>query len=118
MTRQVFPNVEPIRPGYDWSTEIGFAADFWDAYDLSTGRIVAQFRRTLEGAVLFEADTGDGSITRPGGNVLAIAIAGDDSAGFDTLCVFDFVRIDGDARTAIPGRWQWPVVKQVTRDVE
>lgn len=115
--KQTFQNVEPIRPGYDWTTDIGFEQPFWDAMQLGSGRIVAQFRATIDSAVLFEADSAEGSILRPGGRILRIAIPAAATAAFASLAVFDFVRIDGAARTAVPGRWQWPVMKPVTRNV-
>lgn len=117
-----FPNVEPIRPGYEGPPiRIRYSAEFYAAEQLATGRLVAQFRPVVAGDVLFEADTQDNSITREGGDTIVITIPAGSSAGFSTLSTvfFDFVRIDGDGRRrVVPGQWSWPVRMSVTRDVE
>lgn len=116
--RQVFPNVAPIRPGYVSPLSIAFAQSFWDEMQLSTGRLVAQFRKSLDEPVIFTADSDAGSIARPGGRVVIITVPADKSADFTgNIAVFDLVRLDGGVQTPIPGRWQWPVFATVTRDV-
>jgi len=117
-----FPNVEPIRPGYEGPPiRIRYSAPFYAAEQLATGRLVAQFRPSVVGEILFEADTEDGSITREGADTIVITIPGATTANFASLSTvfFDFVRISDDGRRrVVPGQWSWPVKMSVTRNVE
>lgn len=119
--RQVFKNVEPIRPGFDSGDAISivYGADFWADMELATGRLVAQFRVAVpDDGALFVADTDDGSIVRSGERGIVIRVPAASTALFsDKHILFDLVRIDGDGQRPVPGRWQWPVVRTVTRNV-
>lgn len=117
----VLHDVEPIRPGYEASIRLQFPADFYAAW-FAAGRLVAQFRSALPSPVmLFEADSDDGTIVRDtGARSIRIVLPADATAPMDgsSQVVFDFVRVAGAARTPIPGRVLWPVLRTVTRDVE
>ena len=114
-----FENVRPIWPGYEASLTISYGDAFWVAEQLDTGRLVAQFRQKVMGEVLAIADSDAGTITRPSARALKLVIVGDDTAKMSERAVyFDLIRISGEAKTPIPGRWQWPVRSRVTRDVE
>lgn len=118
--KQIFRNVGPIYPGYDTddAITITYLQPFWDAMALGSGRLVAQFRKTIPGALLFEADTDDGTIVRSGTSLI-IQVPGASSVGFPSPHVlFDVIQIIDADRNVIPGRWQWPVVPTVTRDVQ
>lgn len=110
MTTTVVENVAPITE-YGGTIDVIFSSAAWTAYSLGSGRIVAQFRAHPRSAsLLFEADTDDSTITRPGSYTLRVSIP--DSAG-ETLVTlphvyFDFVHIDGSTYTAVPGIVRWP----------
>lgn len=117
-----FPNVEPIRPGYEGPPiRIRYSAEFYAAESLGSGRLVAQFRASLAGDVLFTADSQDGTIAREGDDTIVVTIPAASSGVFADLAtaIFDFVRIGADGvRRVVPGRWSWPVKLPVTRDVQ
>ncbi|MER8556150.1 hypothetical protein NKH37_29020 [Mesorhizobium sp. M1217] len=119
MAKYVFPNVEPIRPGYDIVFRLQFPQDLWDAEQIGSGRLVAQFRVAVPGPVLFEADTLDLTIQREAPRTLAFFLPEDATKPFvaSTIVVFDIARIDGDDRSIVLDKVIWPVLETVTRDV-
>jgi len=118
MTVVEFENVRPIRPGFDATIRIGYSTEFFTSENLSTGRLVAQFRQKVKGDVLFEADTEDGTIAREGESTIVISIPAADTTDFEEWDVyFDLVRESDGNKEAVPGRWKWPVRSTVTRDV-
>jgi hypothetical protein len=114
-----FDNVMPIYPGYDATITIRYAQDFWDACELGTGRLVAHFRERVESALIATADSASGSIERvEEDKEITIRLTAAQTAQMAShSVVFDFIRVDGATKTPIPGRWQWPVLVTVTRNV-
>ena len=113
--------VDPIRPGYPYLLLLEFPEAFWESEQLASGRLVAHFRETVPGPLIWQADSGDGSIARDAeAREVVIAIPAEATAAFSrAVVVFDLARFgDGadDARV-VPGTYQWPVRKAVTRDV-
>ncbi|RWB96503.1 MAG: hypothetical protein EOQ56_25620 [Mesorhizobium sp.] len=119
MAKYVYPNVEPIRPGYDIEFRLQFPQDLWDGEQIGTGRLVAQFRSAVPGPVLFEADTETATLQREAPRTLAFFLSEDATRPMDasTIVVFDIARIDGDDRRIVLDKVIWPVLKTVTRDV-
>ncbi|MER9870209.1 hypothetical protein NKJ35_24080 [Mesorhizobium sp. M0136] len=119
MAKYVFPDVEPIRPGYDFQMRLQFPQDLWDAEEIGSGRLVAQFRVAVPGPVLFEADTLDLTIQREAPRTLAFFLSEDATKPFvaSTIVVFDIARIDGDDSSIVLDKVIWPVLETVTRDV-
>ncbi|MER8427837.1 hypothetical protein [Mesorhizobium sp. M1403] len=119
MAKYVFPDVEPIRPGYDFQMRLQFPQDLWDAEQIGSGRLVAQFRAAVPGPVLFEADTLDLTIQREAPRTLAFFLSEDATKPFvaSTIIVFDIARLDGDDRSIVLDKVIWPVLETVTRDV-
>lgn len=120
MAKYVYPNVEPIRPGYDIDFRLQFPQDLWDAEQIGSGRLVAQFRSAVPGPVLFEADTLAATIRREAPpRTLAFFLSEDATRPMDasTIVVFDIARIDGTERRIVLDKVIWPVLKTVTRDV-
>ncbi|CCV12946.1 hypothetical protein [Mesorhizobium sp. STM 4661] len=118
MSQQLFKQVEPIRPGYLTYIRLQYTPEFWDAIELGTGRLVAQFRTAVASPiVLFEADSAEATISREDGNVLLIAIPAAASVAWTDAVMFDIINIVGSVKTPIPGIWRWPVSARVTRDV-
>lgn len=120
MRKLTFTNVEPIRPGYDWLTRIVLSDEFWEAEGLSEGRLVAHFRSSVPGVRLAVADSDAGTIVREDPATLLVKVAAVDTlklAGAG-IAVFDFVIVgEDDEQRPIPGRWTWPVLATVTRDI-
>lgn len=111
--RIVFCNVEAIKIGFAITIEVAFGQAFWDAEQMDTGRMRAGFSQ--DGAALWTADTADGSLARPGNRKLEIALPASASAlMLPKHVTFDFVRGEGDAARALPGKFHWPVETQVT----
>lgn len=113
--------VEPIRPGYPYVLTLVLPETFWEAEQLATGRLVAHFRDTVPGALVWQADSGDGSVARDAEACeIVITIPAAATAAFSrAVIVFDLARFGDDADDArvVPGTYQWPVRKAVTRDV-
>ncbi|WP_376704673.1 hypothetical protein RQ479_07980 [Mesorhizobium sp. ISC25] len=119
MAKYVFPDVEPIRPGYDIEFRLQFPQDLWDAEQIGSGRLVAQFRSAVPGPVLFEADTLDLTIQREAPRTLAFFLSEAATRPMDasTIVAFDIARIDGTDSRVVLDKVIWPVLKTVTRDV-
>ncbi|MER8786892.1 hypothetical protein NKH71_03325 [Mesorhizobium sp. M0983] len=119
MAKYVFPDVEPIRPGYDFEMRLQFPQDLWDAEQIGSGRLVAQFRSAVPGPVLFEADTLDLTIQREAPRTLAFFLSEAATRPMDvsTIVVFDIARIDGTDSRMVLDKVIWPVLTTVTRDV-
>lgn len=120
MAKYVYPDVEPIRPGYDFELRLLFPQDLWDAEEMGSGRLVAQFRSAVPGPVLFEADTLNATLRRELPRTLAFILSEAATRPFDasTIVVFDIARFDGDDSRMVLDRVSWPVWITVTRDVE
>ncbi|BCH20169.1 hypothetical protein [Mesorhizobium sp. L-2-11] len=119
MAKYVFRNVEPIRPGYDFQMRLQFPLYLWDAEQVGSARLVAQFRSAVPGPVLFEADTATATLQREAPHTLAFFLSDTATRLFasSTIAVFDIARIDGGDRRMVLDKMIWPVLKTVTRDV-
>lgn len=119
--KQGFPNVEPIRPGYDWRTRIVLPQAYWDGEGLAADRLVAQVRASRPGPLLAVADTGNATIEREDPRTLVVTLGSADTlklAG-SAIAVFDFVSVDEDGgQRPLDGMWTWPVLPTVTRDID
>ena len=112
--------VEPIRPGYPYLVSILYPLDFWEAEQLSDGRLVAHFRATVGGALLFAADSDADGIDRDVvERRIDISLPAAATATFAaSRVVFDFVRIAAGDGRVVPGLYDFPVRQAVTRNVE
>src|SRR4051794_40876675 len=111
--KQIFRNVMPINPGYDSDNAItiAYSQTFWDAMGLDSGRLVAHFRKTVPGPLLYEADSEDATILRSGASSVIIKVPAAASVLFPAPAVlFDVIQIIGGDQNVIPGRWSWPVI--------
>jgi hypothetical protein len=111
--------VEPIRPGHSHTIALVYPQPFWDAEAMATGRITAHFRATIDGPLLFSADSEAGQIVRsPADRRIEVTLPAATTAAFDSArVVFDFVRTPDDAAARVlPGLYSWPVRKAVTRN--
>lgn len=113
--------VDPIRPGYPYLLLLEFPEEFWEGEQLASGRLVAHFREIVPGPLAWQADSAAGTIRRDAATrEIAIDIPAEATAVFSRAAVvFDLVRLGDDADEArvVPGTYQWPVRKAVTRDV-
>lgn len=114
--------VDPIRPGYSYDLTLVLPETLWEAEQLATGRLVAHFRDHVPGPLVWQADSEAGTIARDAdAREIAITIPAEATAGFTrAVIVFDIARFDDEADDArvVPGTYQWPVRKAVTRDVD
>ncbi|MER9278711.1 hypothetical protein [Mesorhizobium sp. M0522] len=119
MAKYVFPDVEPIRPGYDFQMRLQFPQDLWEAEEMDSGRLVAQFRSAVPGPVLFEADTVTATLQREAPRTLAFFLSEEAKRPFaaSTIVVFDIARFDDVDSRMVLDKVIWPVLTTVTRDV-
>lgn len=112
--------VEPIRPGYPYKVSILYPLDFWEAEQLAEGRMVAHFRATLGGELVFSADSDTGAIARDAAERrIDISIPAAATQAFPpSRVVFDFARMTDGGSRAVPGLYSFPVRQAVTRNVE
>ena len=112
MATTLYEDVVPITEYGHEGISVTFTAATWAAYSLGSGQLIAHFRRSINDAnPIWQADTDDGTITRPGSYSLKVIIP--DSVGEDFIPYrhvhFDFVRVSSGVYTAIPGSIKWPV---------
>ena len=121
MTTTLYEDVVPITEYGHEGITVTFTSATWAAYSLGSGRIIAQFRRSVNDSVpLWQADTDDSTITRPGSYSLKVIIPD----AYGELFVshrhvhFDFVRIASGIYTAIPGTIKWPIRPVITQKTD